>query len=99
MFFYSKGPKPFGEGLADAPTTSDSFLHGPDRQFAALRAVKAKKIAEHFPGPQCATILKGRKRAEERRSENTAQTDLVSVEDELHIALHVEKENNLKQAL
>ena len=38
-------------------------------------------------------------RAEARRSKNTAQTSLISEEDELDIALHVEGENTLEQAL
>ena len=29
--FDPKGRGPFGEGLADAPVTSDSFSHGPDQ--------------------------------------------------------------------
>ena len=87
------------EGLDDAPATSDNFSHGPDQQFAALRAGEAKKLAEHIPGPLRATIFKGRTRAEERRPKNTAQTSLISEEDELDIALHVEEENTLEQAL
>ena len=87
------------EGLADAPATSDSFSHGPDQQFAALRAGEAKRLAEHIPGPLRATMIKGRTRAEERRSKNTAQTSLISEEDELDITLHVEEENTLEQAL
>ena len=38
-------------------------------------------------------------RAEERRSKSTAQTSLLSDEDELDVALHVEEENTLEQAL
>ena len=60
------------EGLADAPATSDNFWHGPDQQFAALRAGEAKKLAEHIPGPLRATVFKGHTRADERRSKNTA---------------------------
>ena len=30
VYFGPKGRGPFGEGLADAPSTSDSFLYGPD---------------------------------------------------------------------
>ena len=67
FFFYSKGRGPFGESLVDAPATSDSFSHGPDHQFDALRAGEAKRLAEHIPGPLRATILKGRTRADERR--------------------------------
>ena len=44
-------------------------------------------------------MFKGRTRAVERRSKNTAQTSLISEEDELNIALHVEEENTLEQAL
>ena len=93
------GSSVHSEGLADAPATFDSFSHGPDHQFAALRAWEAKRLAEHIPGPLRATIFKGRTRAEERRSKNTAQTSLISEEDELDIALHVEEENTLEQAL
>ena len=89
----------FSEGLADAPATSDSFLHRPDQQFALLRAAEAKGLAEHTFVPQRATIVKGRTRTEERGSKNTAQTGLVSAEDELDIALHVEEESTLEQAL
>ena len=39
--FDSKGRGPFSKGLADAPATSDSFSHGPDQKFAALRAGEA----------------------------------------------------------
>ena len=95
----SAGSSVHSEGLADASATFDSFLHGPDQQFAALRAGEAKRLAEHIPGPLHATIFKGRTRAEERRRKNTAQTSLVSEEDELDIALHVEEENTLEQAL
>ena len=55
----SKGQGPFGEGLADAPTTSESISYCPDQQFAALRAREAKRHAEHIiPGQQRARILK-----------------------------------------
>ena len=97
--FDPNGRGSFSEDLADAPATSDSFLHGPDQQFAALRAGEPKRLAEHIPRPLRATIFKGRTRAEERRSKNTAQTSLVSEEDELDIMLHVEEENTLEQAL
>ena len=99
VYFDPKGRGTFGEGLADAPATSVRFLHGPNQQFAALRAGEAKKHAEHIPGPLRATVFKGRTRAEEKRSKNNAQTGLVSVEDELDIALHVDRENALEQAL
>ena len=93
------GSSVHSESLADAPATSDKFSHSPDQQFAALRAGEAMRLAEHIPGPLRATIFKGRTRAEERRSKNTAQTSLISEEDELDIALHVEEENTLEQAL
>ena len=75
--FDPKSQRPFGEGLADALATSDSFSRSPDQQFAALRAGEAKRLAEHIPGPLRVTIFKGRTRAEERRSKTTAQTSLV----------------------
>ena len=90
------GSSVHSEGVTDAPATSDNFLHGPDQQFAALRAGEAQRLAEHILGPLRATIFKGRTRAEERRSENTAQTSLISEEDELDITLHVEEENTLE---
>ena len=93
------GSNVHSEGLADAPATSDCFSHGPKQQFAALRAGNSKRLAEHIPGPLRATIFKGRTRAEERRSKITAQTSLISKEDKLDIALHVEEENTLEQAL
>ena len=93
------GSSVHSEGLADAPATFDNFPHGPDQQFAALRAGKANRLAEHIPGPLRTTIFKGRARAEERRSKNTAQTSLIPEEDELDIALRVEEENTLEQAL
>ena len=93
------GSSVHSEGLADDPATSDNFSHGPDEQFAALRAGKAKRLAEHIPGPLRTTIFKGRTRAEERRQKNTVQTSLISEEDELDMALHVEGENTLEQAL
>ena len=93
------GSSVHSEGLADAPATFDNFLHGPDQQFAALRAGEAKGLAEHIPGPLRTTIFEGRTRAEERLSKNTAQTSLLSDEDELDITLHVEKETTLEQAL
>ena len=98
-YFDPKGRGPFGEGLAHAPATSDNFSHGPDQQFAALRAGEGKRLAEHIPGPLRATIFKGRTHAEERRSKNTAQTSLISEENELDIALDVEEENTLEHAL
>ena len=58
-----------------------SFSHRPNQQFAALRAGEAKILAGDIPEPLRATNFKGRTRAEERRSKNTAQTGLVSVED------------------
>ena len=84
-------PTPFVEG--------EGCDHGRDREFAALRAGEAKRLDEHIPGSPRATIFKGRTRAEKRRSKNTAQTTLISEEGELDIALHVEEENTLKQAL
>ncbi|CAM9432429.1 unnamed protein product [Ascophyllum nodosum] len=57
------------------------------------------RLTDHIPGALRATVFKGHTRAEERRSKNTAQTRLVSEEDELDIALHVEEENTLEQAL
>ena len=56
--FDSKGRRPFGESLADAPATSDSFLHSSNEQFAALRAGEAKRLAEHIPGPLARLFLK-----------------------------------------
>ena len=76
VYFDPKGQGTFGEGLADAPATSESFLCGPDQQFAALCAGEAKRLAERIPGPLRATIFKGRTRAEERRSKTNAQTGL-----------------------
>ena len=76
------GSSVHSEGLADAPATSENFSHGPDQQFAALRAGEAKRLAEHIPGLLRLTIFKGHTRAEERRSKNTAQTSLISEEDE-----------------
>ena len=99
VYFDPKGRGPLGEGLADAPATSDSFPHGSDQQFAVLRAGEAKRLAEHIPRPQHATIFEGRTCAGERRSKNTAQTSLLSKEDELDIALHVEGENTFEQTL
>ena len=64
--FEPKGRGPSGEDFAGAPATSNSFLYGPDRHFAALRAGEAKRLAEHIPGQQCATIFKGRRRTQER---------------------------------
>ena len=91
------GSSVHSEGLADAPASSDIFMHDPDHQFAALRAGEAKRLAVHIPGLLRATIFKGRTRAEERRSKNIAQTSLISEEDELAIALHVEEENTLNK--
>ena len=93
------GSSVHSEGLADAPATSDNFSHGPDQQFAALCAGEARRLAEHIPGRLRATIFKGRMRVEERRSKNTARTSLISEEDGLDIALHVEEENTLERAL
>ena len=98
-FFYPKGQGSSSRGLADAPAVSDSFKYGRDQQFAELRAGEAKRLAEYIPGLQRATTFKGRtRRAEERRLQNIAQIGLVSVEDVLDIALHVE-EITLEQAL
>ena len=55
--FDPKGRGSFGEGLADAPATFDSFSHGFDQQFSALRAGEANILAEHIPRPQRATIF------------------------------------------
>ena len=93
------GSSVHSESLADTQATSDNFSYGPDQQFAALCAGEAKRLAEHIPGPLRMTIFKGRTRAEERRSKSTAQTSLLSDEDELDIALHVEEENTSEQAL
>ena len=43
------GSSVHSEGLADAPATSDNFLHGPDQQFAALRAEEAKRLLSPSP--------------------------------------------------
>ena len=68
LCFDPKGRGPFGEGLADAPSTSDSFLYGPDQQFAALRAGKQKDLPNTSPRTAMRDFFKGRMRAEERRS-------------------------------
>ena len=49
------------------------------------------------PGPQHVTIFRGHTRAEERRLKTKVQKALVSAEDELDIALHVEEENLFEQ--
>ena len=51
------------------------------------------------PDRNARLFFKGRTRAEERRLRNTARTGLVSVEDKLDIALHVEEKNTSEQAL
>ena len=63
------GSSVHSEGLNDASATSDNFSHGPDQQFAALRAGEAKRLAKHIPGLLRTTIFKGRLRAEERTVE------------------------------
>ena len=75
------------------------FCMVPFTSFAAPHAGEAKRLAQHIPGPLRTTIFKGRTHAEERRSKNTAQTSLVSEEDEQDITLLVEDENTLEQAL
>ena len=71
-----KGRGPFGESLADAPTTSDSVSYGSNQQFTALRAAEATRLAELVSEPQCATIFKRRAHAQERRLNTTARTGL-----------------------
>ena len=44
------GSSVHSEGFADAPASFDICLHGPDHQFAALRAREAKRLAVHIPG-------------------------------------------------
>ena len=92
---------PITSGRAPTPTSKarGSQCGVSIDSFGALRAGEARRLAEHIPGPLRATIFKGRTRAEERRSKNTAQTRLISEEDELDIALHVEEENTLEQTL
>ena len=97
--FDPKGRGPYGEVLTDAPASSGSISHGPDQQFAALRAGEAKILAEHIPRPQRATIFRGRTRSKERRSKSTALKGMISVKDELDIALYTKEENTLEQAL
>ena len=60
---------------------------------------KQKDLPNTSPRTATRDFLKGRTRAEERRSKNTAQKGLVLAKDELDIALHVEEENTLEQAL
>ena len=43
------GSSVHNEGLADAPATSDSFSHGPEQQFGALRAGEAKYLLSTSP--------------------------------------------------
>ena len=54
--FDPMGREPSGQGLYDAPATSDSVLHGSDQRFAALCDGEGKWLAEHIPGPPCAII-------------------------------------------
>ena len=92
-----KGQVSSGESLADAPAVTNSASCYPNhQQFTALGAGEVKRHAEYIPKP---CIFRGRTRAIKRRLNTASQTDLVSVVDELGIALHVEEENILEQAL
>ena len=103
IFFDPEDHGPTGQGLADDLATFSSadgigFL-GPDQQFAALRAGRVKRLAEHIPGPQRTTIFDGRMHVKERRLTATVQTGLVSVEEALDIVLYINEETLLDQAL
>ena len=82
-----------------ANSSGDSASHDSNEQFTALRAGEEKRLAEHIPGPQRVTVYEGRTRGTERRLHANAQVGLVSIEDELEIALCVEDEAVLEVAL
>ena len=73
---------------------SCKYFTGPDKRYIALSAGEAKRLAEYIPGPSCCS-LRGRTRGEERR---LTSEGLVSLEDELEIALAVEEEAVLEEA-
>ena len=78
--------------------SSDCDVNGAGNHSAVLPAAESRRLAEYISGPQRPKILEGRTRGEERRRLAVAPLGLMSVEDELKIALCVEEEAILEDA-
>ena len=85
----------FQSRVATASATSSSMggisPYGPDQQFAALRAGEANDLMSTFPDRN-ARLSSRPVRTQKTRMKVTAQSDLLSVQDELDIPLHVREE-------
>ena len=98
-----------GEGLANSSASSavngssglssGSNMDAAGVQPAVLPAAESRRLAEYIPGPQRPTILAGHTRGDERRRQAKAPLGLVSIEDELEIALCAEEEAIPEEAL
>ena len=71
--------------------SSDWDVNGAGKHSAVLTAAESRRLAEYIPGPQRPKVLEVRTRGEERRRLGVALLGLMSVEDELKIALCVEE--------
>ena len=78
--------------------SSDCDVNGAGKHSAVLPAAESRRLAEYIPGLQRPKMLDGRTRGEERRRLAVASLGLMSVEDELKIALRVEEEAILEDA-
>ena len=67
-------------------------------QATVTPAAESRRLAEYIPGPQRPKTFGGRTRGEERRRLAVSPLGLMSVEDELKIALCVEEEAILEDA-
>ena len=76
--------------------SSDCDVNGTGKQSAVMPAAESRRLAEYLPGPQRPKIIEGRTRGEERRRLAVTPLGLMSVEDELKIALCVEEEATLE---
>ena len=78
--------------------SSDCDMNDAGKQSAVLSAAESRRRTENIPGPQHPKNLEGRTRCAERRRLAVAPLGLMSVENELNIALCVEEEAILENA-
>ena len=78
--------------------SSDYGVNGAGKQSAVLPTAKSRRLTEYIPGPQRPKTLEGLTGGEERRRPAVALLGIMSVKDELIIALCAEEEAILEDA-
>jgi len=87
---------PFCKGHVST-SASRNISDVPDQRYATLRAGEARRPAEHILGPPRLNYG-GRTRGDERRLRTNSQYGLVSLGDELKLALIGEENATLEEA-